>query len=187
MNCNPYILEERKLNVTPIDIFSRLLQDRIIFLNSEIDDEVATNIQAQLLYLESLSQEPISFYINSPGGYVSSGLGIYDTINLIKSPVNTICIGTAASMAAILLSAGANRSILSHSKVMIHQPSGGTLGTCSDIQIAAKEIADCKETLSKILAEKTKQPLSKILVDIDRDYWLSSTEALSYGLVDTIL
>lgn len=187
MNCNPYILEERKLNVTPIDIFSRLLQDRIIFLNSEIDDEVATNIQAQLLYLESLSQDPISFYINSPGGYVASGLGILDTMNLIKSPVNTICIGTAASMAAVLLSAGTTRSILTHSQVMIHQPSGGSYGPCSDIQIAAIEIAKCKDTLANILANNTKQPLDKIYKDIDRDFWMSATEAALYGIVDKIL
>lgn len=185
---SPYILEERKLNVASVDIFSRMLLDRIVFLNTEITDDVASIIQAQLLYLDSINdQEPISLYINSPGGSVSAGLGIYDTMRLVKSQVNTICIGMAASMGSILLSAGHERFILPHSRVMIHQPSGGVRGQASDILIEAKEIEKCRTELAQILADNSHQELTKVMLDMDRDYWMNAQEAVEYGLVDKIL
>lgn len=184
---NPLILEERKLNVAPVDIFSRMLLDRIIFLNTEINDDTASIIQAQLLYLASINDtEDISLYINSPGGSVTAGLAIYDTMQLIKPNVNTICVGMAASMGAILLCAGHKRSILPHSRVMIHQPSGGAIGQASDILIAAKEIEKCKEELARLVSTHSHQDITKVLVDMDRDYWMSAKEAVEYGLVDEV-
>lgn len=184
---NPLILEERKLNVAPVDIFSRMLLDRIIFLNTEINDDTASIIQAQLLYLASIDDtEDISLYINSPGGSVTAGLAIYDTMQLIKPNVNTICVGMAASMGAILLCAGHKRSILPHSRVMIHQPSGGAIGQASDILIAAKEIEKCKEELARLVSTHSHQDITKVLVDMDRDYWMSAKEAVEYGLVDEV-
>lgn len=185
---SPYILEERKMNVASVDIFSRMLLDRIIFLNTEINDDTASIIQAQLLYLESVNEnEPISLYINSPGGSVTAGLGIYDTMQLVKPKVNTICVGMAASMAAILLSAGDKRYILPHSRVMIHQPMGGAVGQASDILIKAKEIEKCRQELAEIIAKHSNQEVSKVLSDMDRDYWMNSEEAVKYGIVDKIL
>lgn len=185
---SPYILEERKMNVASVDIFSRMLLDRIIFLNTEINDDTASIIQAQLLYLESVNEnEPISLYINSPGGSVTAGLGIYDTMQLVKPKVNTICVGMAASMAAILLSAGDKRYILPHSRVMIHQPIGGAVGQASDILIEAKEIEKCRQELAEIIAKHSNQEVSKVLFDMDRDYWMNSKEAVKYGIVDKIL
>lgn len=184
---NPLILEERKLNVAPVDIFSRMLLDRIIFLNTEINDDTASIIQAQLLYLASIDDtEDISLYINSPGGSVTAGLAIYDTMQLIKPNVNTICVGMAASMGAILLCAGHKRSILPHSRVMIHQPSGGAIGQASDILIAAKEIEKCKEELARLVSTHSHQDITKVLADMDRDYWMSAEEAVEYGLVDEV-
>ena len=187
---NPTILEERKLNVTQMDIFSRLQADRIIFLGVPIDDDVANIIQAQLLYLSSNDDKSdISLYLNTPGGQVSSGLGIYDTMQIINPDVSTICTGMAASMGAVLLCAGekGKRSILPHSRVLIHQPLGGTEGQASDIIIAAKEIQKTKEELLHILSEHTGQLYEKILADADRDYWMSANEALEYGMVDNIM
>ena len=186
---NPYILEERQLNVTQMDVFSRLMMDRIIFLGTEINDYTANTIQAQLLYLDSTDPgKDISIYINSPGGSVTAGLGIYDTMQFISSDVATICTGTAASMGAVLLCAGAEgkRSILKHSKVMIHQPLGGAKGSCSDICIAAEEIVKARQTLCEILAYHTGNPIEKVLKDVDRDYWMTSEEARQYGIVDVI-
>lgn len=186
---NPTIIEERKLNVAAMDVFSRLQMDRIIFLGSEINDDVANIIQAQLLYLSSMSKDPISLYINSPGGVVTSGMAIYDTIQLIEPEVSTICTGMAASMAAVLFCSGEHgkRSILPHSRVLIHQPLGGASGQASDILIAAKEIERTKEELIKIIAEHTGQPYEKVLADADRDYWMNAKEALDYGICDKIL
>ena len=187
---NPTILEERKLNVTQMDIFSRLQADRIIFLGVPIDDDVANIIQAQLLYLSSNDDKSdISLYLNTPGGHVSSGLGIYDTMQIINPDVSTICTGMAASMGTVLLCAGekGKRSILPHSRVLIHQPLGGTEGQASDIIIAAKEIQKTKEELLHILSEHTGQLYEKILADADRDYWRSANEALEYGMVDNIM
>ena len=187
---NPTILEERKLNVAQMDIFSRLQADRIIFLGVPIDDDVANIIQAQLLYLSSNDDKSdISLYLNTPGGQVSSGLGIYDTMQIINPDVSTICTGMAASMGAVRLCAGekGKRSILPHSRVLIHQPLGGTEGQASDIIIAAKEIQKTKEELLHILSEHTGQLYEKILADADRDYWMSANEALEYGMVDNIM
>ena len=187
---NPTILEERKLNLAQMDIFSRLQADRIIFLGVPIDDDVANIIQAQLLYLSSNDDKSdISLYLNTPGGQVSSGLGIYDTMQIINPDVSTICTGMAASMGAVLLCAGekGKRSILPHSRVLIHQPLGGTEGQASDIIIAAKEIQKTKEELLHILSEHTGQLYEKILADADRDYWMSANEALEYGMVDNIM
>jgi len=186
---NPTIIEERKLNVAAMDVFSRLQMDRIIFLGSEINDDVANIIQAQLLYLSSMSKDPISLYINSPGGVVTSGMAIYDTIQLIEPEVSTICTGMAASMAAVLFCSGEHgkRSILPHSRVLIHQPLGGASGQASDILIAAKEIERTKEELIRIIAEHTGQPYEKVLTDADRDYWMNAKEALDYGICDKIL
>ena len=187
---NPTILEERKLNVAQMDIFSRLQADRIIFLGVPIDDDVANIIQAQLLYLSSNDDKSdISLYLNTPGGQVSSGLGIYDTMQIINPDVSTICTGMAASMGAVLLCAGekGKRSILPHSRVLIHQPLGRTEGQASDIIIAAKEIQKTKEELLHILSEHTGQLYEKILADADRDYWMSANEALEYGMVDNIM
>ena len=185
---NPYIIEERKLNVATMDVFSRLMMDRIIFVGTQIDDDVANVIQAQLLYLQSLDDKAdISLYLNTPGGVVSAGLGIYDTMQIISPNVNTICTGLAASMGSILLSAGEKRSILPHAKVMIHQPLGGVTGQASDILIEAEEIKKCRDELCNILAEHTKQPFDKVFQDMDRDHWFTAQEAVDYGLVDKIL
>ena len=185
---NPYIIEERKLNVATMDVFSRLMMDRIIFIGTEIDNDVANVIQAQLLYLQSLDDKAdISLYLNTPGGIVSAGLGIYDTMQIISPKVNTICTGLAASMGSILLAAGEKRSILPHARVMIHQPLGGVTGQASDIIIEAEEIKKCRDELCNILAEHTKQPFDKVFQDMDRDHWFTAQEAVDYGLVDKIL
>ena len=185
---NPYIIEERKLNVATMDVFSRLMMDRIIFIGTSIDDDVANVIQAQLLYLQSLDDKAdISLYLNTPGGIVSAGLGIYDTMQIISPKVNTICTGLAASMGSILLSAGEKRSILPHARVMIHQPLGGVTGQASDIIIEAEEIKKCRDELCNILAEHTKQPFDKVFQDMDRNHWFTAQEAIDYGLVDKIL
>ena len=185
---NPYIIEERKLNVASMDVFSRLMMDRIIFVGTQIDDDVANVIQAQLLYLQSLDDKAdISLYLNTPGGIVSAGLGIYDTMQLIRPNVNTICTGLAASMGSILLVAGKERSILPHAKVMIHQPLGGAMGQASDIIIEAEEIRKCRDELCNILSEHTKQSFDKVFQDMDRNHWFTAQEAVDYGLVDKIL
>ena len=185
---NPYIIEERKLNVATMDVFSRLMMDRIIFIGTTIDDDVANVIQAQLLYLQSLDDKAdISLYLNTPGGIVSAGLGIYDTMQIISPKVNTICTGLAASMGSILLAAGEKRSILPHARVMIHQPLGGVTGQASDIIIEAEEIRKCRDELCSILSEHTKQPFDKVFQDMDRDHWFTAQEAVDYGLVDKIL
>ena len=187
---NPSIIEERQMNVASMDVFSRLLMDRVIFLGVPIDDDVANIIQAQLLFLESTDEKAdISMYINTPGGIVTSGLGIYDTMQLITPEVATICTGMAASMGSILLCAGARgkRHILPHSRVMIHQPIGGVSGQASDILIEAKEIEKTRTELFGIIAEHCGQPFEKVAADGDRNYWMSSKEALEYGMVDSIL
>lgn len=187
---NPYILEERQLNVTQMDVFSRLMMDRIIFLGTQIDDYTANTIQAQLLYLDSVDNgKDISIYINSPGGSVSAGLGIYDTMQFINSDVATICTGMAASMGAVLLVAGAEgkRSALPHSRVMIHQPMGGAQGQASDIEITAREIQKLKKELYTIIAEHSHQSYEKVWADSDRDYWMTAAEAQEYGMIDRVL
>ena len=187
---NPQIIEERKLNVASMDVFSRLMMDRIIFLGVPIDDDVANIIQAQLLFLASTdSQADISLYLNTPGGQVSSGLGIYDTMQLVEPDVATICTGMAASMGSVLLCAGApgKRSALPHSRVLIHQPRGGAQGQASDILIAAKEIEKLRTELFGIIAEHSGQPLEKVMADGDRDFWMTAQEAKDYGMVDEIL
>ena len=187
---NPTILEERKLNVASMDVFSRLMMDRIIFLGVPIDDDVANIIEAQLLFLASQdSNADISLYLNTPGGQVTSGLGIYDTMQLINPDVATICTGMAASMGSVLLSAGAKgkRSCLPHSRVLIHQPLGGARGQASDILIAAKEIEKTRNELCGIIAEHSGQPFEKVFADADRDFWMTAQEALEYGMVDDIL
>lgn len=187
---NPYILEERQLNVTQMDVFSRLMMDRIIFLGTQVDDYTANTLQAQLLYLDSVDPgKDISIYINSPGGSVYAGLGIYDTMQFIQSPVATICTGMAASMAAVLLVAGAEgkRSALQHSRVMIHQPLGGAQGQASDIEITAREILKLKNELYTIISDHSHQPFDKVWADSDRDYWMTAQEAKEYGMVDNVL
>lgn len=187
---NPTIIEERKLNVASMDVFSRLMMDRIIFLGVPIDDDVANIIQAQLLFLSSTDPSAdISLYLNTPGGQVSSGLGIYDTMQLIEPDVATICTGMAASMGSVLLCAGARgkRSILPHARVLIHQPLGGAQGQASDILIAAKEIEKLRVELFNIISEHSGQPFDKVFADGDRDYWMTAQEALEYGMVDEIL
>ncbi len=187
---NPYILEERQLNVTQMDVFSRLMMDRIIFLGTPIDDYTANTLQAQLLYLDSADAgKDISIYINSPGGSVHAGLGIYDTMQFIQSDVATICTGMAASMAAVLLVAGTEgkRSALTHSRVMIHQPMGGASGQASDIEITAREIQKLKNELYTIVAKHSHQEFDKVWADSDRDYWMTAEEAREYGMVDRVL
>mgnify|MGYP002519505076 FL=1 len=187
---NPTILEERRLNVASMDVFSRLMMDRIIFLGVPIDDDVANIVTAQLLFLASNdSTSDISLYLNTPGGQVSSGLAIYDTMQLIEPDVATICTGMAASMGSVLLCAGAagKRSALPHSRVMIHQPLGGAQGQASDILIAAQEIEKIRKELYTIISEHSGQPLDKIYSDGDRDFWMNAKEALEYGMVDEIL
>ena len=187
---SPTIIEERQLNIATMDVFSRLMMDRIIFLGAPIYDDAANIIQAQLLFLESADPEKdIQLYINSPGGSVSAGLGIYDTMQLVSSDVATICTGLAASMGAVLLAAGAKgkRSALPHSRVMIHQPLGGAQGQASDIEITAREILKTKRELYEILSVHSGVPVKKIEKDADRDYWLSAREAKDYGLIDEVL
>lgn len=187
---NPYILEERQLNVTQMDVFSRLMMDRIIFLGTEIDDYTANTLQAQLLYLDSTDPgKDISIYINSPGGSVTAGLGIYDTMQFISSDVATICTGMAASMAAVLLVSGTEgkRSALTHSRVMIHQPLGGVQGQASDIEIEAKEIQKFKKELYTIISNHSHQTFEKVWNDSDRNYWMNAEEAKDYGMIDAVL
>ncbi len=187
---NPYILEERQLNVTQMDVFSRLMMERIIFLGTQVDDYSANTIQAQLLYLDSVDPgKDISIYINSPGGSVTAGLGIYDTMQFISSDVATLCTGMAASMAAVLLVAGkeGKRSALKHSRVMIHQPLGGVQGQASDIEIEAREIQKFKKELYTIISEHAHQPFDKVWNDSDRNYWMTSEEAKEYGMIDEVL
>lgn len=187
---NPYILEERQLNVTQLDVFSRLMMDRIIFLGTEIDDYTANTLQAQLLYLDSVdSGKDISIYLNSPGGSVTAGLGIYDTMQFISSDVATICTGMAASMAAVLLVSGkeGKRSALPHSRVMIHQPLGGVQGQASDIEIEAREILKMKKELYTIISEHSHTPYDKVYADSDRNYWMTAEEAKEYGMIDNVL
>ena len=187
---NPYILEERTLNVTQLDVFSRLMMDRIIFLGTDINYYTANVLQAQMLYLDSVDPEKdINIYINSPGGSVSAGLAIYDTMQHINSDVQTICTGMAASMAAVLLVAGekGKRMALPHSRVMIHQPMGGAQGQASDIEITAKEIQKLKKELYTIIADHSGQDFDKVWKDSDRDYWMTAQEAKEYGMIDNVL
>ncbi|MBR1881708.1 MAG: ATP-dependent Clp endopeptidase proteolytic subunit ClpP [Muribaculaceae bacterium] len=187
---SPTIMEERKLNVTQLDVFSRLMMDRIIFLGTQVDDYTANVIQAQLLYLDSADTgKDISLYINSPGGSVYAGLGIYDTMQYIQSDVSTICTGMAASMAAVLLVAGEKnkRFALKHSRVMIHQPMGGIQGQASDIEITSREILKIKKELYTIISDHSGQPYDKVYADSDRDYWMTAAEAMEYGMIDKVL
>lgn len=186
---SPSILEERQLNVTQMDVFSRLMMDRIIFLGTEVNDYTANVIQAQLLYLDSADPgKDISIYLNTPGGSVYAGLGIYDTMQFVSSKVATICTGMAASMGAVLLVAGEKgmRAALPHSRVMIHQPMGGIQGQASDIEITAREILKLKTELYQIIADHSGQKMDKIVADADRDFWMTSQEALEYGMIDKV-
>lgn len=187
---SPTIIEERQLNVAQMDVFSRLMMDRIIFLSTDVNEYTATVVQGQLLYLDSVDPgKDISIYINSPGGSVIAGLGLYDTMQHIKSDVSTICIGMAASMAAVLLVAGekGKRLALPHSRVMIHQPIGGVQGQASDIEITAREILKYKAELYKIISDHSGMPVERIERDADRDYWMTAEDAKEYGMIDDIL
>ncbi len=187
---NPYILEERQLNVTQMDVFSRLMMDRIIFLGTQVDDATANILQAQLLFLDSNDPgKDISIYINSPGGSVSAGLGIYDTMQFIGSDVSTICTGMAASMAAVLLVAGADgkRFALPHSRVMIHQPMGGAQGQVSDMEITLNEIQKLKKELYTIISDHAHVAYEKVWADSERDYWMTAEEAKAYGMIDEVM
>ena len=187
---NPAVIEERKLNATSIDVFSRLLMDRVIWLGCPIDDDVANIIQAQLLFLSSNDPKAdISLYINSPGGSVSAGLGIYDTIQFVTPDVATICTGMAASMGSVLLCAGTKgkRSALPHSRVMIHQPLGGVQGQAEDILIEAREIDKCRKELYDIISRHSGQTYDKVFHDSDRNYWMTAEDARAYGMIDRIL
>jgi ATP-dependent Clp protease protease subunit len=186
----PYIIEERQMNVAQMDVFSRLMMDRVMFLGTAIDDQVANVIQAQLLFLQSVDpKRDIQMYINSPGGSVYAGLGIYDTMQYISPDVATICTGMAASMGAVLLCAGqkGKRTALPHSRVMIHQPLGGAQGQASDIEITAREILKLKDELYQIIAKHSGQTIEKVNQDSDRDYWMKAEEAKAYGMVDEVL
>lgn len=186
---SPSILEERQLNVTQMDVFSRLMMDRFIFLGTEVNDYTANVIQAQLLYLDSAdSDKDIHIYLNTPGGSVYAGLGIYDTMQFVRSRVATICTGMAASMGAVLLVAGEKgmRAALPHSRVMIHQPLGGIQGQASDIEITAKEILKLKDELYQIISDHSGQTMERIRQDADRDYWMKANEALEYGMIDKV-
>lgn len=186
----PYIIEERQLNVAQMDVFSRLMMDRIIFLGTGINDQVANIVQAQLLFLESAdAKKDIQIYMNSPGGSVYAGLGIYDTMQVVSPDVATICTGMAASMGAVLLCAGAKgkRSALKHSRVMIHQPMGGAQGQASDMEITLQEILKLKKELYEIIADHSGQAFDKVEHDSDRDYWMTSDEAKAYGMIDEVL
>jgi ATP-dependent Clp protease protease subunit len=190
MSMTPYIMEERQLNVTQMDVFSRLMMDRIIFLGTGINDQVANIIQAQLLFLESAdAKKDIQIYINSPGGSVYAGLGIYDTMQLIQPDVATICTGMAASMGAVLQCAGekGKRTALPHARIMIHQPLGGAEGQASDIEITAREIQKLKKELYQIIANHSGQTYDKVWADSDRDYWMIASEAKEYGMIDEVL
>ena len=187
---SPTIIEERQLNIASMDVFSRLMMDRIIFLGLPIDDYVANIIQAQLLYLDSSDPgKDIQIYLNTPGGAVHAGMGIYDTMQYISADIATICTGMAASMGAVLLTAGAKgkRSALKHSRVMIHQPMGGAEGQASDIEIVVKEILKIKKELYEVIAQHTGKPLAQVERDADRDYWMTATEARDYGMIDEVL
>lgn len=187
---SPTIIEERQLNVASMDVFSRLMMDRIIFLGVPVDDYVANVIQAQLLYLESAdATKDISIYMNTPGGSVYAGLGIYDTMQYVTPEISTICTGMAASMGAVLLTAGekGKRSALKHSRIMIHQPMGGAQGQASDIEITAREIGKLKKELYGIIAEHSDNPYERIEKDSDRDYWMTAEEALAYGMIDEVM
>lgn len=189
-NMTPYIIEERQLNVSQLDVFSRLMMDRIIFLGTGIDDQIANIVQAQLLFLASVdSAKDVQIYINSPGGSVYAGLGIYDTMQFIQPDVATICTGMAASMGAVLLCAGADgkRSALPHSRVMIHQPSGGAQGVATDMEINLREMLKLKEELYKIIAQHSNQPYDRVHKDSERDYWMKADEAKEYGMIDEVL
>src|SRR5579864_7403058 len=186
----PYIIEERPMNVASMDVFSRLMMDRIIFLGEGINDYVANIVTAQLLFLESTDRtRDIQMYLNSPGGSVYAGLGIYDTMQIINPDVSTICTGIAASMAAVLMCAGTTgkRTALKHSRIMIHQPMGGAEGQASDIEITAKEIAKLKKELYDIIAKHSGQTYDKVYADSDRDYWMTAQEAKEYGMIDEVL
>lgn len=189
MNLIPTVIEKEQGSERCYDIYSRLLKDRIILLNGEINDNIANSIVAQLLFLDSENNDDISIYINSPGGSITSGMAIYDTINIIKSDVSTICIGMSASMAAFLLSSGTKgkRYILPNAEVMIHQPLGGAQGQATEIKIAATRILKLKDKLNKILSKNTNQPLEKIQNDTERDYFLDAEEAKQYGIIDKII
>ena len=189
MGLIPMIVDKETNGERSYDIFSRLLKDRIILLSGEIDDECANSVIAQLLYLDSLNNEEISLYINSPGGSVTSGMAIYDTMNFVKSDVSTICLGMAASMGAFLLSSGkkGKRYALPNSEIMIHQPLGGAKGQATEIKIAAEQILKTKEKLNKILSENTGQDLKKVEQDTERDHFLDANEALDYVLIDKII
>ncbi len=189
MGLIPMIVDKETNGERSYDIFSRLLKDRIILLSGEIDDECANSVIAQLLYLDSLNNEEISLYINSPGGSVTSGMAIYDTMNFVESDVSTICLGMAASMGAFLLSSGkkGKRYALPNSEIMIHQPLGGAKGQATEIKIAAEQILKTKEKLNKILSENTGQDLKKVEQDTERDHFLDANEALDYGLIDKII
>lgn len=187
---SPTIIEERQLNVAQMDVFSRLMMDRIIFLGTQVDDYTANVIQAQLLYLDSADPgKDISIYLNTPGGSVYAGLGIYDTMQFISSDVATICTGMAASMGAVLMTAGAKgkRSALKHARIMIHQPMGGAQGQASDIEITAREIQKLKKELYTIIAEHSGNTYERIEQDSDRDYWMTAEEAKAYGMIDEVL
>jgi ATP-dependent Clp protease protease subunit len=187
---SPTIIEERQLNVAQMDVFSRLMMDRIIFLGTTVDDYTANVIQAQLLYLDSADPgKDISIYINSPGGSVYAGLGIYDTMQFVSSNISTICTGIAASMAAVLLVSGTEkkRFALTHSRVMIHQPLGGVQGQASDIEITAREIAKIKQELYQIISSHSGKPVEEVARDSDRDFWMTAAEAKAYGMVDDVL
>ena len=189
-NLTPYIIEERPMNVASMDVFSRLMMDRIIFLGEGINDYVANIVTAQLLFLESADRtRDIQMYLNSPGGSVYAGLGIYDTMQIISPDVSTICTGIAASMAAVLMCAGSagKRTALKHSRIMIHQPLGGAEGQASDIEITARQIIKLKRELYEIIAQHSKQPIEKVEADSDRDYWMTAEEAKAYGMVDEVL
>jgi ATP-dependent Clp protease protease subunit len=186
----PYIIEERQLNVAQMDVFSRLMMDRIIFLGTGIDDQVANIVEAQLLFLESVdAKKDITIYINSPGGSVYAGLGIYDTMQFVQPDISTVCTGIAASMGAVLQCAGTKgkRAALKHSRIMIHQPLGGAEGQASDIEITAREIQKLKKELYEIIAHHSGQPFEKIWKDADRDYWMTAEESKEYGMIDEVL
>ncbi|HPX05457.1 MAG TPA: ATP-dependent Clp endopeptidase proteolytic subunit ClpP [Tenuifilaceae bacterium] len=187
---NPTIIEERQLNIATMDVFSRLMMDRIIFLGVPINDDVANIIQAQLLFLESTDAgKDIQIYFNTPGGSVYAGLGIYDTMQFISPDVATICTGIAASMGAVLLTAGTKgkRTALPHSRVMIHQPMGGAEGQASDIEITTREILKLRTELYEIIADHSGNPMDKVFKDADRDYWMTAEEAKAYGMIDEVL
>jgi len=189
MGLVPIVVDKTNGGERSYDIYSRLLKNRIILLSSEINDEVASSVVAQLLYLDSLNHDDISIYINSPGGSITSGMAIFDTMNFVESDVSTICLGMAASMGAFLLSCGkkGKRYILPHAEVMIHQPLGGAEGQATEIKIAAERILKLKEKLNEILAKNTNQPIEKIANDTERDHFLTAEEALKYGIVDKII